>query len=221
MTEVNENEVVEPLDEKNIIIQPKSGYRFGGDAVALSKFSAKYIKGGMKVFDLCSGCGVVGILVELATGAEVIGAELDGELCGMSARSAAANGLKARFFNADIRDFSKDEHVHIFTRGAFDAVVCNPPFFKADSRARKIAPTANSELTAKFSDVARASAWLLKSGGALYVVHTSSRLDEVMRTLGDNGLTPKALTVNRNGKTFLLRAVKGGKPGLTVDTEVF
>lgn len=218
---VKDGEVVEPLDESNVIIQPKNGYRFGGAAVALSKFAGKYIKKDMRVFDLCSGCGIVGILTEIDTGAEFVGAEIDEKLCDMSVRSAAANGLSARFYNADIRQYDSEKNAHIFVRGGFDAVVCNPPFFKAGSVARKIAPTANSELTADFCDVARASAFLLKQGGALHLVHTASRLDEIMRTLAGSGLTPKTLTVNRNGKTFLIRAVKGGKAGLMVSTEDF
>lgn len=218
---VKDGEVVEPLDDAHVIIQPENGYRFGGDAVALSKFASKNIKSDMRVFDLCSGCGIVGILIGIETGATVVGAEIDKALSNMSRRAAAANGINAEFYNADIREFDHDKNAQVFERGGFDAVVCNPPFYKAGSVARKIAPTANSEITASFCDVARAASWLLKSGGALYIVHTASRLDEIMRTLGDNGLTPKSLTVNRNGKTFLLRAVKGGKAGLTVSTEVF
>ncbi len=217
---VDSNEVVEPLDDGKIIIQPKDGYRFGGDAVALFRFASAHIGSGDKVFDLCSGCGIVGILVAISTGAEVTGAEIDGALCDMSVRSAAANGLDGvKFFNADIRKAS--ELPEVFMPKAYDAVVCNPPFFKADSRARKTAPSANSEITATFSDAVNAAAVVLKCGGELFVVHTASRLDEVLGTCSGSGLMPKELVINANGKTFLLRAVKGGRQGMTVRTEAF
>ncbi len=220
--QINDGEIVEPLDDGYIVIQPKDGYRFGSDAIALAFFAAKSIKPNARVFDLCSGCGVIGMSVAIARrDVRVFGAEIDGALADMSARAAAHNGLSAVFYNADIKNYKDNAYSQIFERGAFDAVVCNPPFYKSGSRARNIAPAANSELAVCFCDVAKAAAWLLKQNGALYLVHTASRLDEIMRTLGDNGLTPKSLTVNRNGKTFLLRAVKGGKAGLTVDTEVF
>ena len=214
---LNPDERIEPLDENHSIIQSVSGYRFGSDAVALSKFAGECVKKSDKIFDLCSGCGVVGILLAIETGCAVEGAELDTSLFDMSVRSCELNGLdNVRFYNADIRDLSD-------TAGAcaYDAVVCNPPFFKADSRMRKVAPTANSELTVMFYDVVKAAKRLLKVGGALYLVHTSSRLDEVLSACRSGGLTPKNLTVNGNGKTFLLRAVKGGKDGLTVTVKEF
>lgn len=206
-------EAVEPLDEKHVIIQPVDGYRFGADAVSLAKFASGFIKRTDSVFDLCSGCGVVGILVAIATGARVCGAELDGALADMSNRSAAVDGLDAKFFNADIRDLNSD----MFSCGrAYDAVLCNPPFFKAHSRARKIAPTANSELTVTFEQVVAAAKKLLKPLGTFCLVYTAARLDEAVCVCRENGLTPKELIINGNGKTFLMRCVLGGKDGLTV-----
>jgi len=69
------------------------GYRFGSDAVALAKFACGYMADGARVFDLCSGCGVVGLIVGIEKRACIAGAELDAELCDMSNRSAAMNGL--------------------------------------------------------------------------------------------------------------------------------
>lgn len=205
----------EPLDGENYIIQSENGYRFGSDAVKLASFASARIGKTDRVYDLCSGCGVVGILLNIATGCSVRGAELDERLFDMSVRSCAYNGQsEVRFVNADVRDLTGIE-----PSAAFDAVVCNPPFYKADAKKRKTAPQANSELTVTFADVVRAAKHLLKAGGAFYIVHTLSRLDEVLRTCGDAALTPKNLVVNTNGKTFLLRCVRGGKLGLTVKTE--
>ena len=49
------------------------------------------------------------------------------------------------------------------------------------------------------------------------MTHVTSRLDEVMYVLGDNDLTVKRLVINPNEKTFLLRAVRGGKPYMTLE----
>jgi len=209
---LNGNEAAEPLDAEHVIIQPVNGYRFGADAVALAHFAAAGIKRGERVFDLCSGCGIVGMLVAIETGACVVGAEIDAALCDMSVRAARANGLEAQFFNADIRDLDNG----IFVRGGSDAVTCNPPFFKADSKARAVAPSANSEITVVLDDVVRAASRLLRDGGAFYAVYTASRLDEMLCACAKYSLMPKTLEINGNGKTFLLRAVKGGRQGMSV-----
>ncbi len=215
--QVRDREAVEPLDEKHCIIQPTDGYRFGGDAIALYKYAAEKTRAESKAFDMCSGCGIVGISLALAVGCEVVGAEIDARLCDMSNRSCALNGLdRVRFINVDVRDIET-----AFARNAFDVVVCNPPFFKADSKPSAIAPAANSELTVTFDGIVRATAYLLKHGGAAYYVHTSSRLDEILHACRDGGLMPKELIVNTNGKTFLLKCVRGAKQGLAVKTVAF
>lgn len=217
---IKHGERAEPLDAEHSILQRIDGYRFGSDAVALAHFAAEAAGRGRdtKVFDLCSGCGIVGILLAIETDAQVDGAEIDGELYDMSVRSCAINALdRVRFFNADIRESESE----VFAAARYDVVVCNPPFFKAASRARKIAPSANSELTVAFDDVARAAKKLLKPHGAFCVVHTCSRLDEIMSTCSVYGLAPKQLVVNPNGKTFLLRCIKGGKSGMTVTVKEF
>lgn len=216
---LNENEVVEPLGDGKYIIQPKIGYRFGSDSVALSKFASRYIKNTDRVFDICSGCGIIGILIALGTGAAVSGAEIDGRLCDMSNRSAKLNELDAvSFINADIRG---GDAVKTFGVGSFDAVVCNPPYYKTGSKKSSVASSANSEITVTLDDVLSTARSLLKPCGALYLVHITERLDEVLYKCREKKLTPKKLTVNANSKTFMLRCVLLGRSGMTVSTEKF
>lgn len=212
--QILDGEVVEPLDDGHCIIQPKDGYRFGEDAVSLAKFACGYIKRDKTVFDLCSGSGIVGLLIEIERGASVFGAEIDEKACDMSNRSAALNRLSARFYNVDVRDGKK--LTEIAGKNVYDAVTVNPPFYKAGSLPSKVSPQANSELTVTFAEIAAATKLLLKPRGEFFVVHTATRLDEILYICRENKLTPKNLTVNRNGKTFLLRCVLGGGDGLTV-----
>lgn len=220
---LNAGEAIEPLDDRYIVIQPTDGYRFGGDSTALASYASRHLRGtAARVFDLCSGCGVIGMSVAIANEkARVVGAEIDCALADMSVRAAQVNGLNAKFYNADIRKFADAEYAHIFERGGYDAVVCNPPYYKANMPTSPTAPAANAELTVCFSDVAKAAAWLLRDLGAFFAVHWAFRLDEITGTLNANGLTPKELIVNRNGKTFMIKAVKNSRPGLSVKTGVF
>ena len=211
---IYDNEAVEPLDDFHSVIQPKDGYRFGEDAVELSKFACEYIKRGDTVLDLCSGSGIVGFLIEIERGAVVVGAEKDEKMCDMANRSSALNGYNAKFVNADIRDIPA--LTAAVGKRCFDAVTVNPPFYKKGSRPSKVAPEASSELSVTFADIVAAAKAALKPRGEFFVVHTASRLDEVLYLCRDNKLTPKNLVVNKNGKTFLLRCVLGGGDGLSV-----
>ncbi|MDE6029075.1 MAG: methyltransferase [Clostridiales bacterium] len=213
---VKEGEKAEPLGDGYYIIQSESGYRFGSDAVALAHYASAFVSKNSRVFDLCSGCGVIGIMLAIARGCAVNGAEIDDALCDISNRAVALNGLDGvRFFNVDI--MSADT----FTAAQYDLVVCNPPYYKSDSKPSTVAPQANSELTVTLAGVVVAAKRLLKVGGALCMVHVSSRLDEVIVECDRHGLTPKELIVNPNGKTFMIKAVRGGKQGMTVKVEDF
>ncbi len=220
MNEKTKNgEIIEPLGGDMYIVQPQNGYRFGSDAVALAKFASARIKKGQTVIDLCSGCGIVGILTEISTGAAVTGFEIDDSLCDMSMRSAEMNGLSARFIRADIRDL--DALSACFPPHTARAVVVNPPYFKADSRAAAVAPSANSEISVTFDDVLSASKLLLRQGGDFYLSFTSSRMDEAMEKCRAAKFIPKELVVNSNGKTFLMRASFGARPGMVVSIKEY
>ncbi|MBD5132508.1 MAG: methyltransferase [Clostridiales bacterium] len=210
---LNDGERLEPLDDKHYIIQSENGYRFGSDAVDLAKFAARYATEKSRVVDMCSGSGIIGILLSIEKGCTVDGVELDDALYDMSVRSARFNGLNGvAFYNADVKRIED-----ILAPAAYDVVVCNPPFYKAESRPSKVAPNANSELTVALGDIVRAAKYVLKVGGSLCMVHTATRMDEVLSVYREYGLTPKELVINKNCKTFLLRAVRGGKDGLTVN----
>lgn len=212
------SEKAEPLGDGHVIIQSRDGYRFGTDAIALSHFAAKYVSGTSRVVDLCSGCGIIGIQLAIDTGAEVAGAEIDEELFDMSMRSCALDSLsRVRFYKADVRRLDGD----VFRPSYFDAAVCNPPFYKSNSKPSAVAPEANSELTVTFDDIAAAAYTLLKPRGNFCFVHTCARLDEILSVCRTVGLTPKDLKINSNRKTFLLRAVKCARDGLSVDIGKF
>lgn len=212
------DEKIEPLGDGYGIIQSAALYRFGTDAVALAEFASARLSRDSRVFDMCSGCGVVGILIAIATGAHTDGAELDGALYDMSVRSCTHNGLdNVRFYNTDVRELRLADVGGV----RYDAVVCNPPFYKLGTKPRKIAPAASCELTVEFADIVRAAKRLLTQNGEFYFVHTSARLDETLCVCRENGLTPKTLVINENGKTFLLRCVRGGKFGMDVSVKEF
>ena len=77
------------------IIQHPGRFCFGMDAVLLSAFARAYP--GEKVLDLCSGTGVIPILMESRyPGAHFTGLELQEESADMARRSVRVNGRQDR-----------------------------------------------------------------------------------------------------------------------------
>lgn len=213
---IRDGEKAEPLGDGYYIIQSENGYRFGSDAVALAHFVSGFVCKNSRVFDLCSGCGIIGIMLAISNGCRVDGAEIDNALCDMSNRACALNGLNGvHFSNTDIRNIGE------LPAAEYDIVVCNPPYYKADSKPSVVAPQANSELTVTLSEVIAVAKRLLKVGGSLCMVYISSRLDEVLTECSRNGLTPKQLIVNPNCKTFMIKAVRGGKPYMELEIKEY
>ena len=87
-----EGETVENLGDGYCIIQGEDAFRFGTDAVKLSDFAV--IKPNDKVMDLCTGTGIIPILLhKKEKNAKFTGLEIQPRIHDMATRSVKANGL--------------------------------------------------------------------------------------------------------------------------------
>lgn len=206
------------------------GYRFfyddalfrpGTDSFLLS--SLPRLKPGLRVCDLGSGTGLLGLLLlQREPSLTVTGVEIQRAAVRLAEKAAGENGLTERLttIQGDLRDIRR-----LLGAGAFDLAVCNPPYYAPSSGG--IAPeearrTARSEVSCTLEDVCRAASYLLRWGGAFCLVHKPERLTDLLCLLRETGLEPKRLrfVVNRTGATpslVLLEGRRGGKPGLTVE----
>ncbi len=142
------------------LIQDPDRFCFGTDAVLLSAFSS--VRARERALDLCAGTGVIATLLKSRTGAQMEALEIDPKLCDMFSRSCAYNGLTIPIHCMDMRGAAK-----ALGHGAFDAIVCNPPYFEAGSvspsPARALSRHGDSE------EVCRSAAQLIKNGGRFVV----------------------------------------------------
>lgn len=212
---LRKNERIEDLQCNGLkIIQNPDMYTFANDPIILVNFAK--IKKGAKVVDLCSGSGVIDILVAGKSRAEVVyGIELQECMAEMSERSVALNNMqeKIKIINAPIQDYAK------YLRKAFaDVVFCNPPYFKNENLAKKqneIQKIARHEIKITLEDVVKVASELLNSMGEFYLVHQASRLQEICTLCSKYGISIKELLpiqAKQKNKIHLivLRGVKGG-----------
>ena len=190
----------------------------GTDAVRLAAFAA--VPKGAAVCDLCAGSGAVGLLMlAREPSLSVTAVELREEACALMERSAAESGIKDRFrvLRGDVRAIRD-----LLPAGSFRYAVCNPPYYPVGSGyvpEDEALAVARTELRCTLADACAAAAWLLKTGGSLWMVHRPERLTDLLCSLRANGLEPKRLnpvcaSPGAAPSLILVKATKGGKPGL-------
>lgn len=219
---IKEGERLDDLELSNLkILQNPEKFCFGMDAVLLSGFASA--KAGNRVLDLCTGTGIIPLLMTAKTSAtDFTALEIQPESADMAARSVELNGLqdKIKVVVGDVCEASK-----LLGAAAFDVVTVNPPYMTGGhglanpSEAKAIA---RHEVLCTLEDVAREASNCLKPGGHLYMVHRPFRLAEIITTLSKYKMEVKRLRlvypyVDREPNMVLIEATRGGRPRVTVE----
>ena len=149
---------MERIDDLGInglkLIQDTDLFCFGTDSVLLTDFVR--VKSGAKVVDLCSGNGIIPVLLSAKTkAAKITGVEILEPSYNLAVKNAELNNLTDRveFINADLKNWQE-----YFKVGYADVVTCNPPYMNGEWGF--LSPTdqkaiARHEITINIDDVAR------------------------------------------------------------------
>ena len=225
MGELLREECGERLDDLQCnglyLIQDPDKFCFGIDAVLLSNF-VKVKKNG-HVVDLCTGSGIVPILLSAKTGAKKItGIEIQSDIADMARRSVSYNKLdeKIDIINDDISNALK-----YINNCSVDSVCVNPPYMK-DTTAIKHPDLpmaiARHELLTDLETVINIASKLLKESGKFFMVHRPSRLSEIFTSMRQNRIEPKRLRfihpyIESKANLVLIEGAKGS--GVWLDVE--
>ena len=218
---LKDNERLDDLQINNLfLIQDPKGYCFTSDAVKLANF-VKCKSGGV-VVDLCSGSGVIGILLTAKHNLKkVFLVELQDRLANMSLRSVKLNKLDdlVEVINKPLQNIHKD-----LKDCCVDCVVCNPPYKKKntvklinDSEEISIA---RHEITVELEEIVKEASLLLKFGGRFYCVLKEERLIELINYCSNYGIEVKRIKIIKSTKGangVMIEGVKGGKSGCVVE----
>lgn len=220
--QLKEEERLDDLQIKGYhLIQKKKGFSFGIDAVLLSDYARA--KKGSTGMDLCTGTGIVPILMEAKYPlAFAEGLEYQEEYAEMASRSVKLNDLtgKIKISHGDVREVQEN-----YKSESFDWVTCNPPYMTGSHGITNQdygMAIARHEITCTLSDVVKAAAWLLKPYGHFTMVHRPFRLAEIIYTLKQHKLEPKRMRlvhsyVDKEPSMVLIDAAKWGNQRITVD----
>ena len=205
----------EKIAENVSIAQDGRGLLLTTDACLLSAFVSKNAK--QNICELGAGSGIISAMLLL--GKKIRSSfcvDFQRQICDIAINNADTNGLsdKMTVVCADVLEYKTDRK--------FDAVVSNPPYFKAgDGRKneREQDRLSRHESTAKIDDFAACASRILKDGGIAYFCYTPQRLSELICALSNAGLEPKKLitvypTVFHKPSLVLVSAKKGAEPGI-------
>ena len=217
---LHEGERLDYLIKENLrIVQNDDVFSFSTDALLLAHFT--HVRKQNKILDLCSGNGVIPLLLSDKGQNKIVGVEIQPPLVDMAKRSITYNQLSTQIemLQLDL----KEAHKH-FNPSESSLVTCNPPYFKVNQQhqhqkhAHKIA---RHEIACTLEDCCFAARHLLKQGGRLVMVHRAERLMDVLSSMRYYQIEPKKLYFiyskhNRAAQTIVVEGRKGGSQGLEI-----
>ena len=209
------------------LIQNPKWFCFGVDAVLLADFAAKTVKVNAGVLDLCSGNGIIPLLLTEKTRAKnIVGLEIQEAVAEMANRSVKWNELEDRV-RIECGDLKNAEE--IFGKESFDNITCNPPYKENNGGLKNATDTvtiARHEICCTLEDIIRVSAKCLKPYGKLCMIHRPERLIDIICLMREARIEPKRLrfvhpSPSKTATMILIEGAKFGKPKLFLEPPLY
>lgn len=215
------------LGYKNLkIYQDNKMFNFSLDSVLLPNF-VTINKSMKKILDIGTGNAPIPLILSTKTSAKIIGVEIQQEVFELAKKSIDYNKLnnQIEIINGDIKQVYKN-----WESDVFDAITCNPPFFKLEENSHlndsKHKSIARHEIELSLNDIMVISKKLLKNGGVLAIVQRPERLIEIIDLMRKNNIEPKRIQfvfpkTNSDANIMLIEGRKNGKPGLKIMNPIY
>ena len=179
-------ERIDELFRENMkIIQSSETFSFSVDALLLGNF-VKVNKRDNRIMDLCSGNGIIPLLLSHRVNQPIDAVEIQPLLTDMAERSIAMNDKESqiKMYNIDIKSI-RDKFQH----STYDVITVNPPYFTSNQPLKDKGPMsiARHELHIDLKGIVEACRYLITNKGRLYMVHRAERSSEVFTELHNQG----------------------------------
>lgn len=206
-------------DQSMQIIQSPTVFSYSIDAVLLADFASVPLKKG-KIIDLCSGNGVLPLLMSKSTTAPITGVEIQARLFDMAMRSIQHNQKQEQI------KMIHDDLKHMparFGNDKFDLVTVNPPYFQTKHHdhlnKNDYLTIARHEILTTLEQVIKVCSQLVKSGGKVAMVHRPGRLVDILTLMRHYKLEPKKIRFvypkkGKEANILLIEATRDGKADL-------
>lgn len=178
---IEPHERIDELFRENMqIIQSKEVFSFSVDALLLANFVT--LRKRDAIIDLCSGNGIIPLLLSHRTDAPIDAIEIQPALVDMAERSFKMNDktTQINLVEGDINEIAQ-----YYSHSSFDVITVNPPYFTENQplKARDAHAYARHEILTTLEQVVEACKFLIKNKGRVYMVHRAERSAEVVTLL--------------------------------------
>ena len=201
------------------IFQNDDWFKFSLESVLLPNFVTINLRC-KKILDLCTGNAPIPLILSTKTKASIIGVEIQKDVYELAKKSVIANKLEKQItlINDNLNNLKS-----YYNGDDFDVITVNPPYFPNIELSKKnndIHKTiARHEITTNLDEIVKMSAYLLKNGGYLAMVHQTNRFFDVIDTLkkynfGINKIQLIYPKENKESNLFMIEAIKDGKCGV-------
>lgn len=207
-------------NETKKIIQSPTIFSYSLDAVLLANFTYVPIKRG-NILDLCSGNGIIPLLLTDRTRANIVGLEIQRRLANMAKRSIRLNKLEEQItmIQGDLT-----EHQPQLRQSFYDVVTCNPPYFATkqatEYNENEYITIARHEVRCTLEQVIQACKLYVKPGGKVSIVHRPERLVDIITLFRTYNIEPKRIQYvypkeREAANILLIEGIRDGRAGLT------
>lgn len=219
----NKNLKFEIINEYNLkIYQDDRFFKYGLDSVELAKFVYKNEnnnnKKKIKIIDVCSGSGIVGLIIQrMFDLKKIFFLEKQEYFVNLNKKNAEENLTKEEFeiLNWDLINI-KDEKIKQI-ENSFDIITVNPPYKKYNSginSSNVIKTIAKKEEENFLESLFKFSKKILKENGKMYMVNRPDRIVDICFFARKYKLEPKIMQIITNDKNtpklILIQFVKNG-----------
>lgn len=227
LLQLKENEQLDKLPDCDFsIIQNKSLFCYGSDALLLAKFCqspANRIHDKDITVDLCTGNAIIPLLLASKSKSKIYAVELQKESFLLAEKNIRLNNLESQIkvLEGDICNIEK-----LLKKNSASVVTANPPYMKSNAsgikeNSNQALNIARHEIKCTLKDVIKAADFLLNSSGLFFMIHRPDRLNEIFNELSNFNFQIKRLqfvhpSINKNPTMVLIEAKKNSKAGLSV-----
>jgi len=213
------NDLLAYKDRK--IYQHTKMFNFTLDSILVARFMNLNSKI-KKIADFGTNNAVIPLILSKYTKAKIVGVEIQLQAVEIANKNLVLNGLEnqVEIVNDDIVQFAT-KNVH-----KFDAVICNPPFFKTEGKpkTREISEevaNARHEVLITLEQIIQSGSKCLNNGGLFTIVHRAERTAEIIEMFNKYHLVPKRMQfvhskINKSAKTVLIEGIKKGNIGVEI-----
>ena len=204
------------------IFQSVDAFKFSLDSILLAEY-VRINKKTTSILDLCTGNCAIPLILSTKTDARMDAFEIQEDIYNLAVKSVEYNNLqdKITVYNdsiTNIDSYLKHEN--------YDIITCNPPYFKYTDGSivnlKEAEAIARHEIYITLEEIFKIASSHLSDKGEFYLVHKSSRMDEIIIYANKYDLNVKNIQFiktkeNAMPSIVLVRCVKRSKLGVKIN----